>query len=413
MNRIINATALAFAAPVAAWSQSYTIQALSPPVSTGSSFGLGINNAGVVVGDGSTASGRRALRWNASTASVLGVLPGFTVSMAYDISNDDRVVGRSGGGCAASDPMFWDAAGILDAGADPANLTVYIYSMNDHGMAVGEAFNSCVRPWVDSAHLWQYDAGDDVWAISTLPPFGSDPEASANDINNFGVAVGFSGDSGTGILRAVQWVGGVTSLVPDLGGGHSIAIGINDSGQVAGYSRTPAGDYHGYFFDGTSVNEIGTLPGYAYSTTYDVNKNGAVVGWSFNGSVEDTILPYLPPVDTRAFLWRNGQLHDAMSLIPAGTGWTSIQAFRQINDRGQITGSGVFGGRTRAFRMTPICMTRGDLNDDRMIDLVDLTLLLSDFGCTGFVCPGDITGDGAVDLTDLATQLANFGTSCD
>lgn len=55
---------------------------------------------------------------------------------------------------------------------------------------------------------------------------------------------------------------------------------------------------------------------------------------------------------------------------------------------------------------------RGDVVGDCQIDLADLSTLLANFGCTGFVCPGDITGDGTVDLTDLAIQLANFGTTC-
>lgn len=52
----------------------------------------------------------------------------------------------------------------------------------------------------------------------------------------------------------------------------------------------------------------------------------------------------------------------------------------------------------------------GDFDNDGDIDLADLALLLSDFGCAALPCVGDIDGDGDTDLADLAVLLANFGT---
>jgi hypothetical protein len=51
----------------------------------------------------------------------------------------------------------------------------------------------------------------------------------------------------------------------------------------------------------------------------------------------------------------------------------------------------------------------GDLDCDRAVDLVDLGILLADFGCTGGNCPGDTNGDGRTDLADLGILLTNFG----
>lgn len=51
----------------------------------------------------------------------------------------------------------------------------------------------------------------------------------------------------------------------------------------------------------------------------------------------------------------------------------------------------------------------GDLDGDGDVDLADLALLLSDFGCSAPACAGDINGDGVTDLQDLATLLAHFG----
>ncbi|MBI5864184.1 MAG: hypothetical protein HZB38_06730 [Planctomycetes bacterium] len=51
----------------------------------------------------------------------------------------------------------------------------------------------------------------------------------------------------------------------------------------------------------------------------------------------------------------------------------------------------------------------GDLDGDGDVDLADLAILLSDFGCTTPPCAGDINGDGVTDLGDLTILLANFG----
>ena len=52
-----------------------------------------------------------------------------------------------------------------------------------------------------------------------------------------------------------------------------------------------------------------------------------------------------------------------------------------------------------------------DLNHDHVIDLSDLALLLSNYGCTG-QCAGDVNGDGRTDLADLGSLLSQYGLAC-
>ena len=65
------------------------------------------------------------------------------------------------------------------------------------------------------------------------------------------------------------------------------------------------------------------------------------------------------------------------------------------------------------------CSTDGceaaDLNRDCVVDLTDLSRLLSNFGRSGsLVAPrvGDLDGDQDIDLTDLASMLANNALNC-
>ncbi len=53
-----------------------------------------------------------------------------------------------------------------------------------------------------------------------------------------------------------------------------------------------------------------------------------------------------------------------------------------------------------------------DLNNDGVIDLSDLSILLTHFGSTGGPADGDINGDGNIDLIDLSMMLTVFGTTC-
>jgi hypothetical protein len=49
-----------------------------------------------------------------------------------------------------------------------------------------------------------------------------------------------------------------------------------------------------------------------------------------------------------------------------------------------------------------------DLDNNRLVDTADISLLLLDFGpCTG--CPADLDGNGLVDTADISLLLMDFG----
>lgn len=397
--------------PFAVAQPAYEILELPPLNLNGDSHARGINDAGTVVGLARMPDGSyRAARWDEGIPVDLGAMTGFQYSHANDIRNDGVVFGRSGDSCQLNDPTIWQSS-VPHPLPDVDRAHVEVYVTNETGVAIGEAYNSCTRPWNDTAVRWQYVAQDDNWVVSLLPPLTGDPESGAWGVNDAGVVIGFSGNSaGTAHLRACQWVGGAPSLLADLGGDYSIGIAINSAGRFAGYSRTSGGTYRAYYFDGATAVNLGTLPGYAYSAATSLNDAGTVIGFAFNGSTEDTILPYwFPNSNHRAFIWRDGVMYDANALILPSSGWTLLQSLTSINNRGQIAGIGVRNGKVRGFVLTPILP--GDLNCDLAVDLADVPhfveALLATGNFTGCdVNRADMSQDGLIDGGDTRQFVA-------
>ena len=68
--------------------------------------------------------------------------------------------------------------------------------------------------------------------------------------------------------------------LPRLGGSESYANGINDQGQVAGWSGTAGGYYHAFLWQNGTMTDLGTLPGGWSSSACGINNLGQVVGES-------------------------------------------------------------------------------------------------------------------------------------
>ncbi|MGB1384903.1 MAG: hypothetical protein ACPG6N_06630, partial [Flavobacteriales bacterium] len=57
----------------------------------------------------------------------------------------------------------------------------------------------------------------------------------------------------------------------------------------------------------------------------------------------------------------------------------------------------------------PSC--KPDLDGDYLVEVDDLLMLLTGYGCT-IQCPGDLDADGAVGIGDLLVLLSGIGTPC-
>ncbi len=119
-----------------------------------------------------------------------------------------------------------------------------------------------------------------MYTVTDLGTLGS-PFSIPLGINNIGQVVGYSTQAGNGAHeRATLFstVGAPTDL-GSLGGAISIAMSINDGGQVVGYDFTSNGEPRATLFNSSSGSNsnLGTLGG-SRSAALFINDQGQVVG---------------------------------------------------------------------------------------------------------------------------------------
>jgi probable HAF family extracellular repeat protein len=164
------------------------------------------------------------------------------------------------------------------------------------------------------------------------------PLSSVNGINDAGQIIGYS------FGHAVLYDGGKMTNLGTFGGGYSSAAAINSSGQVVGLSYINlTGDTHAFLYSGGKMTDLGTLPGFSRSQANDINASGQIVGTASTSQGVNG--------PSRAFLDSGGKLTDLGTLSGAGDSHAN-----GINSLGQVVG----GSGSHAFLFSNGKMT--DLN---------------------------------------------------
>lgn len=332
----------------AAGAQTYTVVELQVPPGAVSTAARAINAAGDIAGEMTNGPGQfRPITWVNGVATVLPVPPGYPGANATGISDTGRVCGSAwtNGSFGFSAAVAWDPAGVP---------TLIPTLGGQYSAANGISPSGTVVGWTSTYDDYKGSRAYrfvDTTKSAGLMPGGGGSWTVGNAINASGQIVGIAMtalDRGHAFLDDPSE--GMITL-GTLGGLSSEARAVSANGFVAGLSQTGALNpdvseglvTHAFVWHKGRLTDLGVLPGLVESQARGVNAAGVVVGRCTGAAFEST---------PRAFVWSAGTLTDLNSRIPAGSGWT-LQNANAISDSGRIVGSGLFGGKTRAFLLIP------------------------------------------------------------
>jgi probable HAF family extracellular repeat protein len=118
--------------------------------------------------------------------------------------------------------------------------------------------------------------------MTRLAPIPGASFGAAQGISDRGQVVGYAGfSSGPSSNRAVSWRHGVATDLGTLGGPNSQAFGVNDGGQVVGWSDTAAGG-EAFVWEHGTRRALVSLAGLGGQATA-INNRGQIVGNSAPG----------------------------------------------------------------------------------------------------------------------------------
>jgi probable HAF family extracellular repeat protein len=321
------ATSRGFAAPM------YTVTRLGTFQFAGfDSEGVGINASGQITGDSGFDMAYHAFFYDGAMHD-LGTLGGAT-SEGAGINDSGQVTGGSFTAQNQGIHAFYYDGTMHD-------IDKFGYSaglgINASGQITGVSFSNNSGPY---AHAFFYDGTmHDIGTLGGQTSLG-------RGINASGQITGNSTLMPNSSLTHAFFYDGTMHDLGTLGGSSSEGDGINDSGQIAGSSGTASGATHAFFYDG-AMHDLGTLGG-SLSEGRAINSSGQIVGDSF---IAGNSL-------THAFVYDETHgMQDLNSLIDPLSGWSLENAYG-INDRGQITGTGIlttqFDSPHYAFVLTPV-----------------------------------------------------------
>jgi probable HAF family extracellular repeat protein len=297
----------------------------------------------------------RAVLWQNGGITDLGVLEGGYESIAQAVNNRGQVVGLftntnpdqfSMLGLGYQVRAFMWQNGVMQdlgtlGGSDAQALLI-----NERGQVVGWSYTSsdpgaCAGAGLaltTDSYIWEEGKG-----MRDLGSLGGTCTVAA-DINNRGQVVGTSWLTGDQSYRAFLWENGeLQDLGGSFGGDSTGALAINQAGEAVGFGFLAGNSVHhaALWRQVGHMTDLGTLVNGDDTFAFSINAKSQVVGAEFGTGAG------------AAFLWENDTIVDLNTLILPGSA-LYLTASDNINDRGEIAGSGVdANGNGHGFLLIP------------------------------------------------------------
>ena len=353
---------------------TYVIQDLGVVPGMTDAVPTDINSNGDVVGIASAGEEQRAVEYKVSQKGMQDI--GGLGSRAFALNDvgiavgDSTFEGPGAGVVAASHAAFFKSGAAFDLGTLEGALYSRANDINAAEQVVGFSSTTLDGPY-SRAFVWTGQTG--MYDIGTL----GGAFAQANAINDNGFVTGWSQTTAPASVMAqthafLYQLTGPGSPIPSmrdlgtLGGFNSYGACVNASNHVVGYSDISKTNnlFHGFFYKGEKMTDLGSLapntPKGDYSVALGINNSDQVVGYTF---ILDPATEHPAQVKQVAFIWSNltpGSQINKMIDLNTLTGQPGSQYYLfsavAINDKGQIAASAYVRGDSSVHTvlLTPI-----------------------------------------------------------
>ena len=244
----------------------------------------------------------KGFRWEQGKLTALPPFPGGYNSYATAANNRGQVVGWAENGVhdSSCNPAFqilqfravlWGPHGEMqELPPLPGDSTSAATAINDKGQVVGISGACGIAVGdVSAAHSVIWENG----VPTRIGDFGGHTWNTPTAINNDGVVVGFSlpaDKEGTRFYRAFVWTreAGTRMLDQIEGDVRSAALGINDDGQIVGFSRTAGAVLRAVMWENAdatiqNLNYLVSSDSPYLLIAGDLNNSGRIAGYTGDG----------------------------------------------------------------------------------------------------------------------------------
>jgi probable HAF family extracellular repeat protein len=262
-------------------------------------------------------------------------------SYAVAINNIGQVAGSADANDGLAHLFLYDGSGPKRDLGTLNGLNTFAAAMNDNGQIVGVASSHVYE------HAFLYDGNGSMRDLGSLDT-GAGEGSVATGINNQGQIIGWSIVGNVGIQHAFICNGSGPmqdmndSLNPPTGWTLTYARSINDKGEIVGDFLVDGSNPRAFLYDGKgSFEDIGTLGVYIYAA--DINNHGQIVGGYYTEDLE-----------CHAYICTPGGLPEDLNvIIDPSLGWI-LTAATSVQDDGQILCCGYANGNIYPLLLTPV-----------------------------------------------------------